>query len=208
MAQQIAGPEASAAVARAGAPPGAGRPEFSIVPLRGLPIVGAVLVGLVVTVATDARWPIDFFHVVGGATWTVVDLFLGFILGPILARLSIPARVELTTRLMPKMLLLMPTVVTCTLVAGWQLARKTGDLATTSPVHAWVVASMIVVAVMAVVALGVLEPANLAVLFELKKPQPDGAVIARLMKRFVYSAGVTGAMQVATLIIMTRLATA
>jgi len=208
MAQQIAGPEASAAVARAGAPPGAARPEFSIVPLRGLPIVGAVLVGLVVTVATDARWPIDFFHVVGGATWTVVDLFLGFILGPILARLSIPARVELTTRLMPKMLLLMPTVVTCTLVAGWQLARKTGDLATTSPVHAWVVASMIVVAVMAVVALGVLEPANLAVLFELKKPQPDGAVIARLMKRFVYSAGVTGAMQVATLIIMTRLATA
>lgn len=42
MAQQIAGPEASAAVARAGAPPGAARREFTIVPLRGLPIVGAV----------------------------------------------------------------------------------------------------------------------------------------------------------------------
>jgi hypothetical protein len=67
---------------------------------------------------------------------------------------------------------------------------------------------MIVVAVMAVVALGILEPANLAVLFELKKPRPDGQVIARLMRRFIYSAGVTGAMQVATLVIMTRLATA
>jgi hypothetical protein len=65
---------------------------------------------------------------------------------------------------------------------------------------------MIVVAVMAVVALGILEPANLAVLFELKKPQPDGQVIASLMRRFIYSAGITGAMQVATLVIMTRLA--
>jgi hypothetical protein len=32
-------------------------------------------------------------------------------------------------------------------------------------------------------------------------------VIARLMRRFVYSAGITGAMQVATLLIMTRVAT-
>ncbi len=188
--------------------PGTQRPEFSIVPLRGLVVVGAVLAGLVVTVATDSRWAIDFFHVVGGATWTVLDLFLGFVLGPILGRLSIPARVELTTRLMPKMLLIMPTAVVCTLVGGWQLARSTGAILTTYPDHGWVVASMIVVAVMAVVALGVLEPANLAVLFELKKPVPDGQVIAGLMKRFIYSAGVTGAMQVATLVIMTRLATA
>ena len=61
---------------------------------------------------------------------------------------------------------------------------------------------------MAVVALGILEPANLAVLFELKKPGPDGEIIGRLMKRFIYPAGITGAMQVATLVIMTRLATA
>ncbi|HLI53230.1 MAG TPA: hypothetical protein VKU88_02800 [Acidimicrobiales bacterium] len=183
------------------------RPQLQIVPLAGLPIVAAALVGLVVVVATDATWGVDFYHVVGGAFWTALDLFLGFVLGPILGRLSIPARVELTTRLMPKMILIMPTVVTCTLVAGWQLARQTGNLLSSSPNHSWVVASMIVVAVMAVVALGVLEPANLAVLFELKKPQPDGAVIARLMRRFIYSAGVTGAMQVATLIIMTRLAT-
>ena len=44
-------------------------------------------------------------------------------------------------------------------------------------------------------------------LFELRKPAPDGALIGRLMRRFIYAAGVTGAMQIATLIIMTRLAT-
>ena len=42
-------------------------------------------------------------------------------------------------------------------------------------------------------------------LFELRKPQPDGRVIEKLMKRFIYTAGITGVMQVVTLIIMTRL---
>jgi hypothetical protein len=186
-----------------GAPPAA---DFQVIPLRGLPLVGLALAGLVVAVATNTGWGIDFFHVVSGALWTALDLFLGFVLGPILGRVSIAARVEITTRLMPKMLLIMPTLVVCTLAAGWQLAHQTGYVQTSHPYHGWVVASMIVVAVMAVVALGVLEPANLAVLFELKKPRPDGEVIARLMRRFVYFAGITGAMQIATLIIMTRLA--
>jgi hypothetical protein len=59
---------------------------------------------------------------------------------------------------------------------------------------------------MAIVALGLLEPANIAVLIELKKPRPNPQVIERLMKRFMYSAGVTGLMQVATFVIMTKLA--
>jgi hypothetical protein len=197
--QQIAavpaGPESRAAA----------RPDFDIIPVRALPAVALVLAGLVAAVATNTRWGIDFYHVVGGGMWTALDLFLGFVLGPILGRLSIPARIEVTTRLMPKMILIMPTVVVCTLAAGWQLALQTGDIYTSTH-HGLIVASMIVVAVMAVVALGILEPANLAVLFELKKPQPDGQVIASLMRRFIYSAGVTGAMQVATLVIMTRLA--
>ena len=181
--------------------------RLQIVPLRGLPVVGAVLVGLVVAIATNRLWALDFFHVVSGAMWTTLDLFLGFVLGPILGRLSIPARAELTSRLMPKMVLIMPTLVVCTLAAGWQLARHIGDIQASYSHHAWVVAAIIVVAVMAVIALGLLEPANIAVLFELRKPRPNGAVIAKLMRRFIFTAGITGAMQVATLIIMTRLAT-
>jgi hypothetical protein len=71
----------------------------------------------------------------------------------------------------------------------------------------WLIASMVVVGIMAVIALGILEPANIAVLFEMKKAPPDVDVIERLMKRFVYTAGITGLMQVATLLIMTRVAT-
>jgi hypothetical protein len=187
----------------------AGPPGFAdlqIVPRAGLPIVAVVLAGLVAAIAANRLWPLAFFHVVGGGLWTGIDLFLGFVIGPILGRLSIPARMEFSARLMPKTLLLMPTLVVMTLASGWQLARYDGNLLTSSPHHGWIVASMIVVAVMSVIALGILEPANLAVLFELRKPQPNGLLIASLMRRFIYTAGVTGAMQVATLVIMTKLA--
>jgi hypothetical protein len=181
------------------------RPDFQIVPRAGLPIVGLVLVLLVAGIASNKLWPLIFLHVVGGAGWTIIDLFLGFVLGPIMGQLSIPARVEFTTRLMPKMVLIMPTLVTVTLAAGWQLSTHLGTNLTVNPLHGWVVASFIVVGIMAVIALGLLEPANVAVLTELKKPQPNPAVIERLMKRFIYTAGATGLMQVATLVIMTKL---
>ena len=186
------------------APP---RPDFQIVPLRGLPIVAAVLIALIVAIAANKLWALEFFHVAFGALWTSIDLFLGLVLGPILGRLSVPARIEMTTRLMPKVLLIMPTLVTVTLAAGWQLGRYMGTINSDYRLHGWIVASYIVVGVMAVIALGLLEPANVAVLFELKKRRPDPLVIQRLMKRFIYTAGVIGAMQVATLVIMTKVAT-
>ena len=182
-------------------------PDFQIVPLRGLPIVAAVLVALIVAIAANKLWALEFFHVAAGAVWTSLDLFIGLVLGPILGRLTIPARVELTTRLMPKILLIMPTVVTVTLASGWQLGRYLGTINSDYRLHGWLVASYIVVGFMAVIALGLLEPANVAVLFELKKRRPDPAVIQRLMKRFIYTAGIIGAMQVATLVIMTKVAT-
>ena len=182
------------------------RPDFEIVPRAGLPIVGAVLALLVAGIATDELWPLIFLHVVGGAAWTIIDLFLGFVIGPILGSLPVPARIALTTRLMPKMVLIMPTVVTVTLAAGWQLGVHLGTVQSNYYLHGWVVASYIVVGVMAVIALGLLEPANIAILTELKKPAPNPKVVERLTKRFIYTAGVTGLMQVATLVIMTKLA--
>ena len=189
------------------AAPGPPRPQIQVVPLRGLPIVAAVVAFVIASIAGNWLWALVFCHVVGGALWTAIDLFVGLIVGPILGRLSIPARAEFSARFMPKMVLLMPTLVLMTLAAGFQLALREGNLAPTSPNHAWLIVSYCVVGVMAVIALGVLEPANIAVLVEMRKPAPDGEVIARLMRRFLVTAGITGVMQVATLIIMTRVAT-
>jgi hypothetical protein len=197
------GATVQSAVAERTAPPA--RPDFEIVPRKGLVFVGLALVLVIVAIAVNDKWFLMFLHVSGGAAWTIIDLFLGLVLGPILGRMSIPARVEFTTKLMPKVLLIMPTVVMMTLAAGWQLATKLGTVLTSYPQHGWVVASFIVVGVMSVLALGLLEPANIAVLIELKKRRPNPAVIERLMKRFIYCAGILGAMQIATLVIMTKL---
>lgn len=186
-------------------PPLAGRPDLQIVPLRGLPIVAVVFLALVVAIAANRLWPLMFLHVAFGAAWTIIDLFLGFVIGPIMGRLPPPARIEVASRLMPKTVLIMPTVVTVTLAAGWQLGTIMGTVNSSYYHHGWIVASFIVVGCMAVIALGLLSPANIAVLAELKKPQPDPAVIQKLMRRFIYAAGVTGTLQVATLVIMTRI---
>src|ERR1700744_2715154 len=164
------------AIAPTGEPPHAAGPpaplDFEIVPRKGLYLVAVALILLIIGIAWNQLWELTFLHVAFGAAWTIIDLFLGLVLGPIMGRMSIPARVEFTTKLMPKMVLIMPTVVTATLAAGWQLSSYLGTNLTTNPLHGWVVASMIVVGVIAILALGLLEPANIAVLFELKKPRP------------------------------------
>lgn len=182
------------------------RPPIQIVPLRGLPIAGLAMVVVVIAVATNNKWALTFCHVVGGGLWTAIDLFVGLVVGPILGRLSAPTRAEFSARFMPKMVIIMPTVVTMTLAAGFQMARKLGNLEATSPNHAWLIVSFCVVGIMAVIALGILEPANVAVIFEMNKAVPSGARIHKLMNRFIYTAGVTGIMQIATLVIMTRVA--
>jgi len=204
----IATDQASLTHAHAGASsaprPGVPR-DFEIVPLKGLPIVAVILAGLVAAIAANKLWPLVFLHVAFGATWTIVDLFMGFVIGPIMGKLPVRARIEVATRLMPKMVLIMPTVVTVTLAAGWQLGTLMGTVNSTYYNHDWVVASYIVVGFMAVIALGLLSPANIAVLTELKKPVPNPAVIQKLMKRFIFAAGFTGTMQIAILVIMTKI---
>lgn len=189
----------------AAAPPALEIPDFEIVPRVGLIFAAIATAAVVVAIAADKLWPLMFLHVAGGAAWTIIDLFLGLILGPIMGAMPPPARVQFTTRLMPKMVVIMPIVVGMTLAAGWQLGIQTGDVFSSSPTHGWVLASFIVVGVMSVLALGLLEPANIAVLIELKKPRPRPEVIEQLMKRFIYCAGILGVMQVATLVIMTKL---
>jgi hypothetical protein len=187
-------------------PAGLEIPEFEVVPRVGLIFAAVAAAAVVVAIAVDKLWPLVFLHVAGGAAWTIIDLFLGLVLGPIMGAMPPPARIQFTTRLMPKMVVIMPIVVTMTLAAGWQLGIHEGTVLTTYPHHGWILASFIIVGVMAVIALGLLEPANIAVLIEMKKPHPRPEVIERLMKRFMYSAGVLGVMQVATLVIMTRIA--
>ena len=178
-----------------------------IVSLWGVAVACLVIVVLIVTIAKNWLWGLDFFHVVGGGMWITIDLFMGLILGPILARMSVPARMELTRRLMPKMMVLMPPVVIATLAAGYQLTRRIGMLSIPYPRHWWLTASFIVIGLVAIIAYGIMESANILVLLELRKPQPNGALIARSMRKFIYATAAIRVLQISIAIMMTRIAT-
>ena len=72
--------------------------------------VGLALVVMVAAIASHDRWFLNFVHVMCGVLWTGIDLFMGFIVGPILRRVPLAARREVITRLVPRTLFLMPTL--------------------------------------------------------------------------------------------------
>lgn len=182
------------------------RPE-PLIPTRLLAVPATALALLLAAIFSNALWPLDFLHVAGGGLWTGIDLFMGFVVGPIMRRLDPPVRGAVMRRLMPKMMVVMPTLALTTMTAGWQLARKLGVLDTPYPRHWWLVASFVIVAVLALTAFAVLLPANVGVLLELRREQPDGQRIQRLMSRYTICTAVQGCMQIATLVVMTRIAT-
>lgn len=189
------------------APVGGPRAKIAIVPRAGIPIAAVLMAFVVYAIASNKMWALMLCHVAGGGMWTAIDLFVGLIVGPILGRLSPPARAEFSAKFMPKMVIIMPTIVTMTLATGLQIALNLGNLNVGTDPRPWLLTSMVVVGIMAVIALGILEPANITVLFEMNKEQPNPEIIERMMKRFVYTAGITGVMQIATLVIMTRIPT-
>ena len=133
------------------------------VPLWGLAVDGLVIVALVLSIARASRYWLDFFHVFGGALWISTDLLMGFVIGPIMNRLDIPARMVFAKNLMTKMLVIMPTAVICTVAAGWQLALIDGFFSYPYGLrHGWILASLIVVAILSILAYTFLEPANIS----------------------------------------------
>src|SRR5579862_404664 len=196
----------SRAVEAVAQPVPAARPA-PLIPYALLAIPAAALSLLLAAIFSNALWLIDFLHIAGGGMWTGIDLFMGFVIGPVMRRLEPPVRAAVMRRLMPKMMVVMPTLAVTTMTAGWQLARKTGDLAATGQIHWLLVASFGIVAVLAMTAFAVLLPANVGVLSELRKEQPDGQRIQKLMARYTACTAVQGCMQIATLIVMTRIAT-
>src|SRR5262245_44474469 len=70
-------------------------------------------------------WLLNFIHVFSSLLWTGIDLFMGFVLGPILRRVDLSVRREIVRRLTPRTLFLMPTVSIISCTTGWSLAVVT-----------------------------------------------------------------------------------
>jgi len=164
----------------------------------------ASLAVMIAAIVIGNLWFLNFIHVFSSLLWTGIDLFMGFVLGPILRRVDISVRREIVRRLTPRTLFLMPTVSIISGTTGWFLAVYLGYTALDWPAFGWVVAALILVALMTIQGLGFLTPVNVFVCLELQKTEPDLKKISAWMQRYFYAVAAQGLMQVAIILVMTR----
>lgn len=164
----------------------------------------AAVAAMVFAIELGNLWLLDFMHVSSSLLWTGIDLFMGFILGPILRRVDISVRREVARRLTPRTLFLMPAVSIVSGTTGWFLAVQLGYTGLDWPQYGWVAAALLLVTLMTIQGLGFLTPVNVFICLELQKDKPDLMKMSRWMKRYFYAVAMQGAMQVAILVVMTR----
>ena len=179
----------------------------SLIRLHYLWFVAAALAVMAAAIASGSLWFLNWVHVMCGVLWTGIDLFMGFIVGPVLRRLDPPVRKQFLLNLVPRTLFLMPTLAIITGTAGWYLAVALGFTALPWPQVGWVYGALTLIVLMTIQGFGYLLPTNLRVCFELQKARPDVAKIGRLMNGYFYVVASQGIMQVAIIVIMARFVT-
>jgi hypothetical protein len=165
------------------------------------------IAAMIGTIVAGNLWLLNFVHVFSSLLWTGIDLFMGFVLGPILRGVDLSVRREVVRRLTPRTLFLMPTVSIISGTTGWFLAVQLGYTALEWPAYGWVAAALVLVTLMTVQGLGFLTPVNVLVCLELQKLEPDLKKIGVWMQRYFYAVALQGMMQVAIIIVMTRFRT-
>jgi hypothetical protein len=162
---------------------------------------------LIIAIVTANLLLLNYFHVFTSILWTGTDIFMAFLLGPILRNVSLSTRKEIISWLMPKMVFYMPTVASVTTTAGYFLASKMGLITIESPVVFWITTVLIIVTIMLIQGLGILLPTNIRVYYELRKKDPDMTKIQRLMRRYVKVVATQAILQFVIIFIMANFAT-
>jgi hypothetical protein len=175
-----------------------------IIRWRYLWYVSAAFAVSILAIIFGDLWLLNFIHVLTGLLWTGIDLFMGFVLGPILRRVDISVRRAIALRLTPRTLFIMPTISIITSTTGWFLAVRFGYTALDWPAYGWTVASLVLVTLMTIQGLGFLTPVNAIVCLELQKDNPDLKKISKWMNRYFYVVASQGMMQIMIIIVMTR----
>jgi hypothetical protein len=176
------------------------RPWYLAAALAALAVMIAAILG-------DSLWLLNWVHVMAGSLWTGIDLFMGFVIGPVLRAVSLDTRRAVIAGIIPRTLILMPALSTITSTAGWFLAVRLGFLQLGYPEFWWVIAALAIVTVLTVQGLGYLLPMNLKLFFEIQKPVPDHAKLGRWMRTYVKVVAIQGTMQVAIIVVMAKFAT-
>lgn len=146
---------------------------------------------------------LDYVHVLMGALWTGIDLFMGVVVGRVLSKVSVPARVEFIKKMMPMMLFLMPSLSSVTITGGIYLAVWEGIF----NIHYYtIMAAGIIVIILLIQGLGIFLPNELRIFLELRKENPDSAKISRLGMINFRLSGSQAFFQIALIFVMANLA--
>ena len=162
---------------------------------------------LIVAILSTSLLLLNYVHVFTAILWTGTDIFMAFLLGPVLRNVGLSTRKEIISWLMPKMVFYMPTVAAVTTTAGYFLASKVGLITLQPPVVYWVATVLIIVSAMFIMGLGILLPTNLRIYFEMKKSEPDMSRIQKLMKKYVKVVAIQTVMQFSIIFIMAEFST-
>jgi uncharacterized membrane protein len=179
-------------------------PKISILPNLWVVIP---IIAVVVAILSANLLLLNYIHVFTAILWTGTDIFMAFLLGPVLRNVSLATRKEVISWLMPKMVFYMPTVAAVTTTAGYFLASKMGLVTLNPPLVYWISAVLVIVSIMFIQGLGILLPTNLRIYFEMKKTEPDMSRIQRLMRMYVKVVAIQAAMQFVIIFIMAEFAT-
>lgn len=155
-----------------------------------------------VAMAIGSLMLLDYVHIMAGALWTGIDLFMGFVIGPLLGSMEPQQRAEVFKRLIPKMTFLMPMLSGVTIIAGIQLATQLGMLNFDTP---WIIAALVISAVLIVQGFGFLLPNEVRIFKQLISPRPDVGRIVKLGMQNAKLAGIQGLFQLAIIFVMANL---
>ena len=135
------------------------------------------------------------------ALWTGIDLFMGFVLGPVLGGMEPKDRAGVFKRLIPRMTFLMPVIATVAITSGIILAQRMG-YSLTSP---WLLAAAIIAGILTIQGFGLLLPNEIRMFRQLLSKTPDTEKIARLGMMNAKLGGVQGVFQLAIIFIMANI---
>ncbi|MBI2979634.1 MAG: hypothetical protein HYY41_02240 [Chloroflexi bacterium] len=161
--------------------------------------IGLPITALVFAMNRRELLPINYVHIMSGALWTGIDLFMGLILGPTLGGVNPGERANVFKRLTPKMTFFMPVIAGVTVTAGINLAQRLGIFSLTNPK---IVISLIIVTILTIQGFGILLPNEIRILKQLLSNAPDIEKIARLGMRNARLGGIQGILQLSIIFVM------
>ncbi len=160
--------------------------------------VGVPVGALIYALNSQSFTSLNYVHIMAGCLWTGIDLYLGFVLGPVLGRLNPGERVAVFMRLMPRMTFLMPVLAGVTFTSALELTNRMG-LPLDNP---WIIAALVVTGILAIQGFAVLLPNEIRIFKQLLSDKPDIDKISRLGMQNARLGGVQGIFQLAIIFIM------